>query len=663
MLKLVDVTKKYTLESGDLYALNSVNLEIKNGEFVIMIGRSGSGKSTLLNIISGIDKPTSGDILYYNTSLSKSNEKTLSQYRKTEIGIVFQKFQLLYNSTVFDNVALPLKIAGKNAAQQKVLVKKALEDVGLSDRINSLVNKLSGGQQQRVAIARAIVSNPKILICDEPTGNLDTKTGKEIVDLLRKLNRSGITVILVTHNQEYLSSGDRKIEISDGKINLDENKAKNENDSNDHFCQPSGNLSFFSISKLAWRNLIMRKLRFFITSFGISIGAIAIVVLVSFAAGLQKTNDDLLKSFSLVEEITVSGTKMDEASLSSSDTKPKPLDNTTVEKLKKISGVKDVYPVISFNATGESNGKTASIYLDSSKPLANTPTSLKDKVVYGRYFNDDNENSIILPYYYLENFNFIAPSDLINKEVILKDIQYYVGDDFQLKTSDKEFKLTVVGIYGEKEMSAGIVVPNKKASDINLAVKSDGKGSDKFLYDTLTVLATNPESVASVKESIEKEGFGATSFEDMAKGMEQFFLIFKIILGVIGSIALFVASLGVINTMFMAVLERTREIGLLRALGARRSDIRNLFIAESTYIGLFGGVVGLICGWAISKIMQFIVSTYTARFVDETIIVFYVPFYLALSVLAFSMFVTAIAGLLPAIRASRLNPITALREE
>lgn len=218
ILSLKDVTKIYQLEGVEVHALDGVSLDIKEGDFVAIIGPSGSGKSTLMHMIGLLDTPTSGKVYLEGKEVTRMSENTLAKLRNEHIGFVFQQFNLLPRTSALENVELPMIYQGVKAEERHKRAKAMLELVGLGERINNKPNQLSGGQQQRVAIARALVLNPLIILADEPTGNLDTKTGKDILELLHKLNKDGHTVILVTHDSDVAVQAKRQIKIRDGKV-------------------------------------------------------------------------------------------------------------------------------------------------------------------------------------------------------------------------------------------------------------------------------------------------------------------------------------------------------------------------------------------------------------------------------------------------------------
>ncbi len=218
-IRTVDLTRTFEVGESTVEALRSINLEVDQGQFVALVGPSGSGKSTLLNLVGGLDRPTSGELWIDGIELSASKEKALTEHRRRRVGFVFQSFNLLPRLTAVENVALPLVFVGAPEKERLERAVQLLDQVGLSDRLDHRPTQLSGGEQQRVAIARALVNRPAIILADEPTGNIDTGTGAEIMALLRRLNREqGVTLLLVTHDPEAAGFADRIIQLRDGQI-------------------------------------------------------------------------------------------------------------------------------------------------------------------------------------------------------------------------------------------------------------------------------------------------------------------------------------------------------------------------------------------------------------------------------------------------------------
>lgn len=219
MIELNNITKTYQLGGEKIFALDRVNLKVEKGDFIAIMGPSGSGKSTLANVIGGLDIPDEGQVLVENQDIAKISDERLSQYRNKKVGFIFQTFNLQPNATALENVMVPLMLAGIPAQERISKAKECLKTVELTDRANHLPNQLSGGQRQRVAIARALANDPEIIIADEPTGNLDSKKGAEIVSILKSLNQqNNITLIVITHDHEIAKQAKKIITIRDGKI-------------------------------------------------------------------------------------------------------------------------------------------------------------------------------------------------------------------------------------------------------------------------------------------------------------------------------------------------------------------------------------------------------------------------------------------------------------
>ena len=227
MIKINSISKEYIMGDNKLLALNNVDVSIKEGEFVSIMGSSGSGKSTLMNIIGCLDVPSSGDYYFRDNNISNYNSNMLAELRNKDIGFIFQNFNLLPRLNALENVILPLLYSGKNSKERTKIALKALENVGLSDRTHHRPNQLSGGQQQRVSIARAIAGIPKLILADEPTGALDSNTSLEIMKILNDLNSTGITIVLVTHEDDIAKYGSRIIKMRDGKIIEDKKNVSN----------------------------------------------------------------------------------------------------------------------------------------------------------------------------------------------------------------------------------------------------------------------------------------------------------------------------------------------------------------------------------------------------------------------------------------------------
>ncbi len=654
-IQIKNLSKKYSLEDEELIALDDISLTIEKGDFVLILGQSGCGKSTLLNILGGMDKLTSGEISVNNKNLGKLKQDQLAKYRRETVGMIFQKFNLISDMSLLENVMLPLKFSGMPDAKQKKIAKEALENVGLEKRIKSRPSKLSGGQQQRVAIARALVNNPEILLCDEPTGNLDSKTGQEILSIISDLNSKGHTVVMVTHNEKYARYSNKVVKMLDGQIvSIVQNDRKTR--VADFEAAKTKNINHLSRLKLALNNLRRRKLRFFLTSFGVSIGAMAIVTLVSFGAGLQKDVEKQVSSYSQIEEVRVSGEKITDIGFSAAanfnKSEKKNLNDKTVEELSKIDNASKVYPLINFSGSMKYGDRTSVMYGENAGPLDLIKDEVKSKVTLGQYLKSDDQNSVVIPFG--------------QAKVLFDNVSEAIGKDVICVIEGLEFKTKIAGVIGEDEkFSYSTTFSDGSAQNIIKSIKTEEmKKADPDLYSNIMIRAKDASSVSVVKKAVDDKGYGSSSYEDVAKETSRTFIIMQVVLGIVGGIALLVASLGIANTMLMAVLERTKEIGVMRAVGARSRDISSIFISEAFLIGLFGGLVGLILGYGGSNVAEAVMNGYIMKGNGGSdSISFYIPLYLSLGVVLFSVMVSSLAGYLPAKRASKLDPVNALRDE
>ncbi|MBR2029581.1 MAG: ABC transporter ATP-binding protein, partial [Clostridia bacterium] len=318
MLKLVNINKVYTVGDMRVEALKNVSLEFRKNEMVSILGPSGCGKTTMLNIIGGLDKYTSGDLIINGVSTKEYRECDWDAYRNASIGFVFQSYNLISHQTVLENVELALTLSGVSQSERRQRAVKALEEVGLGDQLKKKPNQLSGGQMQRVAIARALINNPDIVLADEPTGALDSVTSVQIMDLLKEVAKTRL-VILVTHNGELAQQySDRIIKLLDGRIVSDTNPVKPEGEQKTTKQRPKKTaMSFVSAFKLSIRNLFTKKMRTFITSFAGSIGIIGVALILALSSGfsgyIDRMQEDTMSSYPL----TIASASVDVTSMMS----------------------------------------------------------------------------------------------------------------------------------------------------------------------------------------------------------------------------------------------------------------------------------------------------------------------------------------------------------
>ena len=312
MLKLKNITKEYKSGDTTVKALKGIDIEFRNSEFVSILGQSGCGKTTLLNIIGGLDRYTSGDLIINGKSTKEFKDNNWDAYRNYSVGFVFQNYNLIPHQTVLSNVELALTLSGVSKEERRKRAIKALEDVGLKEQIHKKPNQMSGGQMQRVAIARALVNDPDIILADEPTGALDTKTSVQIMEILKNISKDKL-IIMVTHNPELAEKySSRVIKVLDGKVISDSNPYKEDEEKTEKKKAKTGktSMNFFTDLSLSLNNLMTKKGRTILTSFAGSIGIIGIALILSLSNGVQKyinrVQEDTLSSYPIsIEESTV----------------------------------------------------------------------------------------------------------------------------------------------------------------------------------------------------------------------------------------------------------------------------------------------------------------------------------------------------------------------
>lgn len=671
-IKLTNLARHFQRGSMDVQALRGVDLTINSGEFVALVGPSGSGKSTLLNLLGGLDRASSGELWLNGTALHAATEADRTLHRRQRVGFIFQSFNLLPRLTALENVAIPLMLSGISVAEREARAKELLEKVGLGHRLTHYPTELSGGEQQRTAVARALIHNPSLILADEPTGNLDSKTGEEVMALLKDLNREqGITLIVVTHDEEVATYADRIVKLRDGdiveeisrKLNADLPDSYDQKDqahqANLHPIQKG--LQLGDIVRQALSNLRRRPVRNVLTAGGVLIGIVTLVAMVSFGVGVQREVQRNFESIGL-ENLFVRPIfdDPDDFDPFAAPAPRAPLTPELVAQIEQIPNVANVTPELSlpfgidiamtFGDTSlpirvADSGEEGFNFGEASEPLA------------GSRLEDAGATGVVLV------------QDLADS--LLADGQTYddlVGDPVSLvvklpRGEMETFQSEIIGIrdgFGSRTIDLGLAEREEILAwwfDSPDILQTEG-------YDSLLVQANDLSSMTAVSVEIEELGFETQSLEAILDVANQVLALMQALLGSVGGLALLVAALGVANTMMMAIYERTREIGVLKALGASAREIRAMFTVEAAMLGLLGGIFGLIFGTLLGRLVDWIGHRFLiAEGVTGIGQLSVVPWWLALGSLAFAAFIGIVAGLYPAARAARLDPVTALRHE
>lgn len=672
VIQLLNVCRQYHLGSTDVNALKDIHLEIDQGEFVALVGPSGSGKSTLLNLLGGLDRPTSGQVKVQGLFLQDASEKELTSHRRHNVGFVFQTFNLLPTLTALENVALPLMLSGIGSEERGERARDLLGRVGLSHRLDHKPTEMSGGEQQRAAIARALVNSPKLILADEPTGNLDTSTGIEVMRLLGELNQErGVTLIVVTHDPEVAAYADRVVHLRDGKITEVENRraklsASSEETSLEQQSSPvlEGGLSFNDLLRTAFSNLKRRPVRNILTAAGVLIGIVTLVAMVSFGVGVQNEVNRNFEALGL-ENVFVSPTFPEDEDAFDPFGIPQPEQPLTPDIATEFREMPEVLAVT---------------------PILNLPSNIELSLTYeqvalpvrlsGR-FGSDQPGPPIPPEMLAgaplgegETIGLVLTDGLADQliENASSDYASLVGQDVILivrlpRGETKEFPTTIKGIRQSRGRSTIDLGLSERT-----AIKAWWYGRPDTLsrdgYDTLVVRAVDNQAVSAVIEAAEEMNLEAQSLAAFLEVANRVLTIMQALLGSVGALALLVATLGVANTMMMAIYERTREIGVLKAVGATNGEVRRMFTADAVLLGLIGGVVGVIFGTLLGRLVDWAGHLYLAsEGVTGIGQMSIVPAWLAIGALVFAGLIGVLGGLYPATRAARLDPVAALKHE
>jgi len=663
VIKLKDVYKIYKMGDTEVQANVNINLEILPGEFVVIMGVSGSGKSTLMNIIGCLDRPTGGTYILDGEEVSKLDDDELAKIRNQKIGFIFQKFHLLSGSTAMENVELPMIYAGTASGERRAIAKRFLSAVNLEDRAEHMPNELSGGQIQRVAIARSLVNRPAIILADEPTGNLDSKSGDEIMSLFQELHNQGKTIILITHNPAMIQYGTRVVKLHDGQITSDEPvKERILLNSGSSDTSPAGNLlnggrmNLFQSFKVAWTALKTNKLRSLLTMLGIIIGVCAVIVMTSIGEGTKThiTNEISSMGSNLIFIQSGSRENVLRGTIESSF---RMLTMNDVEFIKnKCTLISGVAPQISSGITVRyyENNMTTTL-VGTTKDffyIRNFP------VDYGRTFTDvevEERAAVCIVGTYIVEELFGEGENPIGETITVS-----IGE------SAPGVRLTVIGVLQEKGENFGqdndnqIVAPfdtvkyriyyQKYIRNIFLEAK-DVKSVNEAIAEVERVLAplhdNNPNNIE------------VRSQQEILKTVQSTLGAFTFMLAGIACISLLVGGIGIMNIMLVSVTERTKEIGLRKAIGARRGDILLQFLVEALVLSLTGGAIGILSGIALAKIYSLIVSSSSLGMLSRT----FISVNSILLSFSFSAMVGIFFGLYPARKAASLDPIEALRYE
>ena len=643
MIHLENITKSFANGSEQMLALKGVSLHIEAGEFIAIVGQSGSGKSTLMNIIGCLDTLTSGSYKLGGKDITHFSPDELSELRLKKFGFIFQRYNLISANNALENVALPAIYAGSQKDERTARALELLDMLGLKGKEYQNPNKLSGGQQQRVSIARALMNGGEILLCDEPTGALDSASGEMVLKILKELNAKGHTIIMVTHDKGIASHANRIIEIKDGQIICDEKKDAKLAKLNPPKLTYSNNLSALKAElseslAMSIGAIKAHKLRSFLTMLGIIIGITSVICVVALAKGSQE---------SIIESINKMGT------------------STIQINPGRGPGDRNSAKVKRFNVDDAKMLEELD-FIDYASPIMTTGAEL----IYANKSSTGlaragNEKILQISGVELESGRNFTKEDVLNSASVMIIDQNTKKEFFQALKDDD--------VIGQNIIFAG-----HPFSIIGIAKKDEGPFGDTTLsvylpYTTVTNRLTGDynlrQIIVSIKNNINSQ-LAEQAISDILlarRGARDFHMYnsdtilqtikattdtMGLLISGVALISLLVGGIGVMNIMLVSVIERTKEIGVRMAIGAKGKNIMLQFLIEAVLLCALGGAVGVALAFAIGWLINLSGIVSMIFSLSSVLVAF-----------GISSAIGIIFGYMPAKSASRLNPIDALQRE
>ena len=659
VMELKNVTKTYKMAGGGTFeALRGISASFEAGELVAIVGESGSGKSTLMNAIGGLDSDFGGEIIYEGKNLRNFSTQELVDYHKKSIGFIFQNFNLISHLNLIDNVSMAMTLSNVSEDFRKKRAKELLRKVGLEKHMYKKPDQISGGQKQRVAIARALVNDPDVIIADEPTGALDAETTDTILDMIRGIAEEGKLVLMVTHSDKVASHCSRVLRIDNGELISDEHQLDLEYTESTREDIKVKNMSMWKAIKLAFLNMKAKLGRNLLVALGSSIGIMSVVLMLALGKGVTSYVSSAMKSYtnpnitevhkkSSTQQTTKNPQNMSReeiakqqqenmAALTGSGTNTG-FTKKDIEKLSKIKHVDRYQKGYSSFSLGTNtvkyNNKQASLMM-----LQTMSDSIsKSSIVEGKA--PKNNHEIMLDR---------ATADLLGKNILDKEVTLTlkIGE----KTITQNFKVT--GLYESQSQSSSTVFFTYAGLQDLYKINQE-----KLLPNVVYLHTANKDNTKMIKDKVKDLGYTGSMQEQMTEMFTKMLNIITWVLTAIAAVSLVVSAIMILVVLNISVVERTKEIGVLKALGARRKDIRRIFASEAFLIGITSGAIGVV----VTYVLGFFINNFTKAAFEVNVVSMTTKY--AIAGIVISVVISMIAGILPSNRASKLDPVEALRKE
>ncbi|EGK06885.1 MacB family efflux pump subunit [Kingella kingae] len=643
LIECKNINRYFGEGENRVHVLKNINLTIQKGDFVAIIGQSGSGKSTLMNILGLLDTPTSGAYSIAGTETSKMSADELAAMRRKRFGFIFQRYNLLSSISARDNVALPSVYAGLDYAERSERADSLLDKLGLKGKEKNKPSELSGGQQQRVSIARALMNGGEIIFADEPTGALDSGSGENVMEIIHELYAEGHTIIMVTHDPKIAAQANRVIEIKDGEIISDSSKTTEIAPSNVKSIQEKHGLAFYKdqfqeACTMSVQAIVAHKMRSLLTMLGIIIGIAAVVSVVALGKGSQ---EKILADINSMGTNTISifpGKGFGDRNRS----RIKTLTVADGQAIAKLSYVEATTPSTSTSGTltYQNTDLTASLYGSGEGYFDVRGLKLGTGRLFDASDVKDNAQVVVIDNNTAEKL-FPAGTNPLGKTILFR-----------------KRPLTVIGVLQKEDNMMG------GSDSLNLyspytTVMSQISG-DKFISSLAVKVKDNVDSQVAEKGITElllarhgTEDFFMLNSDSIKQTIESTTGTMTMLISCIALISLVVGGIGVMNIMLVSVTERTKEIGVRMAIGARQSNILQQFLIEAILLCLIGGVSGVLISFGLAAVFNHFVTDFAMSFSTASIV----------GAVVCSTAIGVVFGYMPAKNASKLNPIDALAHD